>query len=430
MAVTVPAITAKMGSREYFITKMTAQELSGQVSVASELADWSELTLNELYQRRLNEKRVEQEIAPYLAHSVDRFFGSIIVWVLSDEVLTFETINSHVNIHRAYQNAASSIGFLVIDAAVPGTEAGLVALDGQHRLAALRRVVQGHAKGPHAGAVRGDEVAVIFVQDENVRSARDLFTVLNRSARRVSKNDVLIMSESDGAAIVARNLTSSTLLAPRGLLDTPLVKWDKYTIAQKDTEITTLNALFEIVKMVANHKRIDLLDGDGDADEDGNPPEESQLSAVEREARLWLDTLFEKSPEFGVMRHDPSGVVAMRKEGRYSLLMRPVGLQAFFHAVSVLLDPDAGGMDDLETVIDGLLEVDWDVKSTFWKGILVNARGNLARKEQEWRLAGDLAAWLVAGVSTSSQFQNALIEEYRRQMGNTALSLPKPKGKN
>ena len=426
MAVTVPAITARMGSREYYITKMTAQELSGQVSVASELADWNELTLNELYQRRLNEKRVEQEIAPYLANSADRFFGSIIVWVLSDEVLTFEDVSTYVpNIPRAYNNAAASIGFLVIDGVVPGREAGLVALDGQHRLAALRRVVQGHANGPHAAAVRSDEIAVIFVQDENVKSARDLFTVLNRSARRVSKNDVLIMSESDGAAIIARNLTSSSLLAPRGLLNDPLVKWEKNTIAQKDVEITTLNAIAEIVKIVAGHMQVDLQD-----DDDGNPPDINQLNRIENETARWLETFFGRSPEFASMRHEPNDVVAMRREGRYSLLMRPVGLQAFFYAVAVLLDVDAGGMADLDAAVEGLLAVDWDVKSTFWKGILVNARGNLARKEQEWKLAGNLAAWLVAGTTSSAQFQSALLEEYRRQMGNSGLSLPKPKAGN
>lgn len=426
MAVTLPAITAKMGTRNYYITKMTAQELSGQVSVASELADWNELTLNELYQRKLNEKRVEQEIAPYLGNSADRFFGSIIVWVLSDEVLSFESVSTQVSIiPRAYQHAASSIGFLVIEGVVPGQEAGLVALDGQHRLAALRRVVQGHVSGPHAAAVRSDEIAVIFVQDEDVRSARDLFTVLNRSARRVSKNDVLIMSESDGAAMTARNLTSSSLLAPRGLLNDPLVKWEKNTIAQRDTQITTLNAVAEIAKIVASHLKVDIQD-----DDEGNPPGIVNLDRVEKEAFRWLETLFELSPEFAEMRREPNDVVAMRREGRYSLLMRPVGLQAFFHAVATLLDADAGGMTDLNEAVNGLLGLEWDIKGNLWRGILVVARGNLARKEQEWKLAGKLAAWLVAGSGSSPQFQSALLEDYRRQMGASNLSLPKPKGGN
>jgi len=130
------------------------------------------------------------------------------------------------------------------------------------------------------------------------------------------------------------------------------------------------------------------------------------------------------------MRREPNDVVAMRREGRYSLLMRPVGLQAFFHAVATLLDADAGGMTDLNEAVNGLLGLDWDIKGNLWRGILVVARGNLARKEQEWKLAGNLAAWLVAGSGSSPQFQSALLEDYRRQMGASNLSLPKPKGGN
>lgn len=423
MSVTVPVITATMGSRQYYITKMSAQELSGQVSVASELSDWHELTLNELYQRKLNEKRVEQDIAPYLANTKDRFFGSIIVWVLSQEAVSFEPVSEVISVPRAYHRAAESLGFLVVDGVRPGKEAGLVALDGQHRLAALRRVVQGNAAGPFAADVRSDEVAVIFVRDENVNSARDLFTVLNRSARRVSKNDVLIMSEVDGAAIIARALTGSSLLAPHGLDDGPLVKWEKNTIAQKDTEITTLNALYEIAMIVADHLGVDLQAGE----EGGSPPDAEDIATVEAETRRWLEVFFASSPDFEAMRHDPSAVVTMRRDGRYSLLLKPVGLVAFFQAVAVLLDKDAGRMNDVATAIRGLLELDWDLKGTFWKGIMVNARGNVTNKKAEVQFAADLAAWMVAGESSSAQFQGSLLERYRRQLGRSDQSLPDPK---
>jgi DNA sulfur modification protein DndB len=134
MSTTVPAITAKMGSRTYYIAKMRASELAMQVSVASELAEWRELSLNELYQRKLNEKRVQQEIAPYLAKTEDRFFGSIIVWVTGDDVVEFEPVAEQINVRAPYREAAESIGFLILGPSSSG-ESGLVALDGQHRLA-------------------------------------------------------------------------------------------------------------------------------------------------------------------------------------------------------------------------------------------------------------------------------------------------------
>ena len=423
MSVTVPALLATMGSRRYYVSKMSASNLSGQVSIASELSDWRELTLNELYQRKLNERRVEQEIAPYLAKSKDRFFGSIIVWILNSDVVTFEPVSDHISVSAAYSAAARSMGFLVIDGGRSGDQSGLVALDGQHRLAALRRVVQGHTDGPEAGKVRDDEVAVIFVQDDDVKSARDLFTVLNRSARRVSRSDVVLMSEVDGAAIIARNLAASKLLAPNGIDSDPLIKWEKNTIANNDRELTTLNALYEIIQLVAGRQKIDLQ-----ADEDaGVPPAQADMDKVEAEALAWLTILFETSPDFAACRFDPLKIVAMRKEGNFSLLMKPIGLNAFFRAVVVALDPSGGAMTDVKEVIRRLLALDWDLKSNFWKGILVNAKGNVVRQKDDIALGGDLAAWMIAGTDSAVPFQESLIERYRSQLGRRDAALPTPK---
>lgn len=422
MSVTLPVLKASMGSRSYFISKMSAANLSGQVSIASELSDWQEMNLNELYQRKLNEKRVEQDIAPYLANSKDRFFGSIIVWVLNDEVITFEPVSSHIQVPAAYSSAANSMGFLIIDGAQPGDQSGLVALDGQHRLAALRRVVQGHADGPEAARVRDDEVAVIFVQDADVKQARDLFTVLNRSARRVSRSDVLIMSEVDGAAIIARNLAVSSLLAPNGIENSPLIKWEKNTIAAGDRELTTLNAIYEIVQLAAERMQIDLQAGE----EAGTAPSAQEMKAVEDEVRNWLGLLFEKSPDFAAIRFDPLKTVALRKEGRYSLLMKPVGFIAFFRAIAVALDGSGGKMKEVDEVVSRLLAVDWDIRSNFWKGIMVNAKGNVVKQKSEVVLGGDLAAWMISGTRSTETFQESLTERYRTQLGRRDASLPEP----
>lgn len=421
MSVTVPALSAVMGSRCYYISKMSAANLSGQVSIASELSDWSELSLNELYQRKLNDRRVEQEIAPYLAQSKDRFFGSIIVWILNSDVVTFEPVSDHVKVSAAYLSAAQSMGFLIIDGAGPGDQSGLVALDGQHRLAALRHVVQGKVEGPEATKVRDDEVAVIFVQDDNVKSARDLFTVLNRSARRVSKSDVVIMSEVDGAAIIARNIAVSKLLAPNGIDTDPLIKWEKNTISLNDHELTTLNAIYEIVQLVAIRQKIDLQAGE----EAGVPPDSADLAKVETEVMSWLEILF-KAPDFAACRFDPLKVVAMRKEGQYSLLMKPIGLIAFFRAVVVALDTSGGNLTNPAEVIRRLLTLDWDLKSNFWRGILVNAKGNVVRQKDDIALGGDLAVWMITGRDSATPFQESVTEGYRTQLGRRDAALPTP----
>lgn len=429
MATTIPAITATMGSRTYYIGKMRASELAQQVSIASQLPEWKELSLNEMYQRKLNEKRVQQEIAPYLANTPERFFGSIIVWITGEDSIEFEAVSEQIDVKAAYREAAKAIGFLVISDS-RNRESGLVALDGQHRLAALREVIQGKVNGKFNAQVREDEVGVIFVRDANVKDARELFNTLNRSARRVSKSDVLIMSESDGAAIIARNLTSSKTLAPRGLEEDqgPLIKWQVNNISLKDPFLTTLNAIYELVQAVARHLKTDLNVGDDGLE--GTevigtvPAEQERQLAVERESQLWLDTFFRNSDFFKDLRKDPSSIPALRRESKYSLLLRPVGFQAFFLAVQAALDSNRGQQKNLSEVIEGLLDLDWSHTSAFWRGIMVNNKGNMTNKQSDIQLAGDLAAWMICGKDSTTQFQQDLVERFRKQLGRDDASLP------
>lgn len=426
MSVTIPSIRAKMGSRTYYIGKMKARELSGSVGIASELQEWASLNLEDIYQRDVNRRRVTQEIAPYLANNPDRFFGAIIVWARDESVIQFERIMDVVGdarIPKAYSSSLSDLGVIVIGGDDKTTTSQLVALDGQHRLAALREVTQGDAMGPHKHEVPDDEVTVIFISDSDAVKTRGLFTILNRTARRVSKNDVLIMSETDGAAMAARKVTSSNLLAPRGLDNSPLIKWESNTISRRDTQITTLNAITEIVSIVARINNISLGD-EQDAEVQPTPEAVDKASQVTLE---WLDLLFKSLPLFQELRENPNRVSEERAGERpYSLLLRPVGLIAFFKAISVATDPHKGGLTDLEDAFRRMTKVDWSADSGLWRNIMVNAKGNISNKVSDLDLAAELAAWMVTGRSSNKSFQTTLTENFQRQLGRADAQLPAP----
>ena len=187
--------------------------------------------------------------------------------------------------------------------------------------------------------------------------------------------------------------------------------------------MTTLNALYEIIQLVAGRHQIDLQ-----AEEDaGVPPSRADLDTVEREVLSWLSILFEVSADFADCRFDPLKVVAMRKEGNYSLMMKPFGLIAFFRAIVVALDPSGGGMTDAREVIRRLLTLDWDLKSHFWKGILVDAKGNILKQKDDIVLSGDLAAWMISGKESAVPFQESLTERFRAQLGRRDAALPAPR---
>jgi DNA sulfur modification protein DndB len=426
MSVTVPAMRAKMGSRTYYIGKMRASELSGQVGIASELEDWTSLELEDVYQRDLNIKRVTQVIAPYLAESPDRFFGSIIVWARDESVIEFERIMDvvpEIKIPKAYESSLNDLGVIVIGGDGRATQSGLVALDGQHRLAAIREVVQGKTPGPFKGDVANDEITVIFVSDSDTVKTRGLFTILNRTARRVSKNDVLIMSETDGSAMVARKVISSKLLAPRGLDDKPLVKWESNTISKKDTQITTLNAIAQIVAIIARHEKV-ILENDDDAQV---PPDSDAVSAARDATLNWFEILFDSIPEFRQMQEDPNSVVENRKPDKpYSLLMRPVGLIVLFSAVSIALDSQQGGLTSISEAFRRIAKLDWSFDSGLWKQIMVSSKGTITNRQSDLDLASELAAWMITGRTSNKQFQSILIEKYKRQLNRDDAQLPTP----
>jgi DNA sulfur modification protein DndB len=421
MSTTIPAIRSRMGSRDYYIAKMSAAELAGQVSIASELEDWKTQTLEDVYQRELNKKRVEQEIAPYLATTADRFFGSIIILIRDQNAISFEdALQFSDNLLAAYRNHARDIGFLTI-----GTkQGGLVALDGQHRLAALRHVVQGDTDGPFRDAVSNDEIAVIFIDDTDIAKARELFTMLNRSARKVSKKDVLIMSESDGSAIVARRLTSSQVMNPRSLMEHPLVKWGANTIGQRDTEFTTLNALWALSKIVAEFMKVKF---DEDEDDDDNVPEERDIVSIFDTCEEWLGTLFDSCQDFADMRHDYNLIVdGRKKESPYSLILRPVGFILFFEAVAKALNPSVGGFKNVGDVIERLLRLDWSLDATMWKGIMVDTRSRVSNKAADRKLAADLAVWMITGEKSPTPFVEDLRIRLQNQYNRSDIQLPSP----
>jgi hypothetical protein len=200
----------------------------------------------------------------------------------------------------------------------------------------------------------------------------------------------------------------------------PLIKWEINSISQKDPFLTTLNAIYEVVQIVARHMGKEVQAGD----EAGERPSVLVLDEVKEEAHRWLNLLFEKSQFFAELAADTSKIPDARKTSRYSLLLRPVGLIAFYLAVQAALDESRGRQSDIAKVIEKLLILDWDHSSTFWKGIMVNNKGNITNRQSDIQLAGDLAAWMICGDESTPQFKKDLIERHQKQLGSLEATLP------
>lgn len=424
MPTIVPAIRARMGTNTYYVGTMRAREVAQQVGVASELEDWAGLTIEELYQRELNQRRVEKEIAPYLAHTADRFFGSIIVLIKDASTIAFEPLGElGVDLPKAVSRSVEDLGILTLGLGSRASANGaLVALDGQHRLAALRDVVRGKAEvGKFSDAVGDDAVTVIFVEHKSDIESRRLFTTLNRSARKVSKNDILLMGEDDGRNIVGRGLAQDPLFAPRGLVDHPLVKFDGNTIKEKDSALTTLGALNDLVEAVAEHMRLPFAV----KDDWSVRPSESDLANLSAESSRWAYALFESVPELKTLRLDPSAVPAAREpDGDISLLLKPAGFVVFVKAVQACLDPSKGRMGSLTEAMTAVSRVGWSISASLWQDLMFGKRGAISGRRNEWEFAADVAACIASRATVKQDFLDRTTLRYGEVISRPGTALP------
>ena len=226
--------------------------------------------------------------------------------------------------------ALSSIGFLTLT----GKEK-LFALDGQHRLAGIKEVV---ARG--LAQELGDEVSVILVGHEDsaegIRRSRRLFTTLNKTARPVSKGEIIALDEDDVMAICVRRLIEETDLftGPR----VAFVATNNIPVGD-DVCLTTIGNLYDILTILFTSSRSDL--------KRRRPalqrarPSDDELQAYFEYAKLYFDLLrstFQELADFFGAEDTRPVVREFRGRASGSALFRPIGLEVFTRLICRLTD--------------------------------------------------------------------------------------------
>lgn len=419
MATVVPAIRAQMGNTTYYETKIPARELAMAARPAQETDAWG-TSIEERIQRELNERRVREQIVPYLVKAADRFFGSIIVLIYKGSV-EFEDIGSFGGkVPAAYRTVAEDIGFLTID----GGE--LVVLDGQHRLAALRDVVTGRFEPEddgYASEVSGDEVCVIFLEHETNEKTRRIFNKVNRYAKTTSRSDNIITSEDDGYAIVTRRLVEDGAPLAIKYKNDLIVDWKNNTIAARSTKLTTISAVYETTK--------DILHGEGFENLDEKVrvtrPSDEELDEAYHTVERWWMKLMSKIPAFKDAAENPSQLPKMREESENGLLLRPNGQIALVRGLSRAVHRGV----DLDTAIDRAAKISWRLDDPMWRDILVKANLGMIARSENYDIAAELIAYLVGSDKMDDEKIKALAKRYAAIKGDETgetEKLPEPVG--
>jgi DNA sulfur modification protein DndB len=389
MALVIPALAGKMGSTDYYLSKMLVRELlQGVRPAGADQKWWEELPAEERMQRDADMKRVKTEIAPYIAQNADRFFGALIILIYKGEP-HFESLSTFkVALPHAYKSQAEDIGFLTIDGGQ------LIVLDGQHRWYALDSVHRGETLGLDADSVASDEISVIFIKHETDLKTRRIFNKVNRYAKQTSRGDNILTSEDDGYAIASRRLIydeGAPFYVKKGA--EALINWKSNTLAPRSKQLTTLSALYEMSKVILSQSA-DYKDFD-EKHMVNRPSDEALDGATDMLLEFWNSVLTGLLPYATALSGDHSEIMEMRKEDHpYSLLFKPAGQIAF---ISGLVSAQMKTELSLDELLARANKLRWSMKDKHWVNFIMNANGTINARADIRDRTAQLIAYLLAG---------------------------------
>lgn len=188
-----PCVRGTMGDWTYYVTVMGVREVVQYVNFAEEVSPNQDL--DTMIQREVSDR--SRTIAEYLRTNDQRFFGSLIVAAYNGKP-RFRPIK--LGDASLLDQIEDRVGVLQFD----GTEQ-YYALDGQHRLAALKL-----EQDRDSERYKEDQVSMIVICHDKdkvgLTRARRLFTTLNRYAKKTSPATHTAMSEDNGVALITRRL--------------------------------------------------------------------------------------------------------------------------------------------------------------------------------------------------------------------------------
>ena len=378
-----PALKARMGSWTYYIVKMQMKDIVKEVGFASEI--YNNRTLDDAIQRSLNESRVKKEIVQYLAKRRDRFFSSIVVAALGGNP-TYAPVEITDDPKFALLKPGGfgdAFGVLTFDGGQR-----YFALDGQHRLKAIKTLIEQLEDDLPELPERflDEEVSVIMLVREEARDAefmtnyRRIFSSLNRYAKPTDTDTNIIMDEDDAIAILTRRLlTEHPFFIWQGRPDTHAVlKTKGKNVRSGDSYFTTLQTLYSMNEML-------LTTAERENQEFASRPyklfrpSEDYLDALFDELVLYWNAMLEEIP---ILRQDPTKMrehdadLHTSDDHSDNLLFWPIGQELLADVVRILLnrrlpDSSAPTSSTVRSCVRVLSKIPWDLRRPPWMGLLL-----------------------------------------------------------
>ena len=381
---TFACLKGKMGDWTYYVTTMRMAELVNYVSFAEEIFPRNDL--DQVMQRELTTR--SSDISNYLLNNEQRFMGALIVAAVGGEP---KFVPVSFGEEAVFSFADGRLGFLRFD----GSEK-YYALDGQHRLAAIKEAL---LRDPDKLAK--DEVSLILIwhedSDDGRKRARRLFTTVNRYAKKTSKTDDLTFDEDSPVDIYTRRLVREHPFFKERTKVTNLAKQGEFKITQSESmrpedryDRGFLMAVLTLKR--CNQILLDVSFLKTKTQQQVLP----EFEVLEEGYTLLLNrwqTLIERVHPWEELRGDTNKSLDLtrRKDGGHPLV-RPIAIIAFIEAATRLLDED-GPLDNLNKVS----EYFDDITLFPWKGLLWKEEGGMHDGQARRKAAEAIFSYYLVG---------------------------------
>ena len=411
MATVIPALRVRFGQIEYYVSYMHVNDIINQVKFPQDLEEWPNMSIDEKFQREINLRRVRKDIAPYFASDATRFSGALVLAIRNHERIEFESVKEFQKVQALYRTAAEGMGFLTFS----GKEQ-LVPLDGQHRIKALEYATIGADKegktipGIKANKNLGnDQVAVILIRFEP-KTARRIFSKINRYAKPTGKADNLITDDDDSMAVITR-----MLLGEDGVIPVRLVRLKGNTLSGSAHEFTTLSTFYEANKVLFN---ILCASGEGTSSD----MTADQIDAHYHELREEWEGLLSNVNWWKAALKDPEadGDGERQRIREDTLLGKPVGQLSLVGGYVLRLQQD--DKIDRKALFERINTINWSVSDKMWEGVLTNPNGRVMSGRTTVTKASKFIAHLL-GAAFDEETKRDLSEKI---YGDPDHALPEP----
>ena len=348
-----PALQGEMGSRTYWVTVWPWGFVRTMIDFAQDLPDYATLPPAEKVQRDVNFSRVQKQIVPYILNNEDRFFGALIVEGRGTRP-EFQPLEGF-----------SGYGTLTM-----GGDYVLFALDGQHRLAAIKEACLSETD------LASESQTVILVWHDSTLKTRKLFTHVNKNARATTAAQNILLDDEDLYAEVARRLEREIPIFRER------VNWRGNSLSATTTNVTTA----PVLRLSAN-----LWLDDYNIRSSLVEIPETKVDEYYGEVKgMWENII----PELKPLQEVLTGAAEMRQLRDRYIIHTPVGQQSMIHAVQIARQRDVS-MEDIATRLG---KIDWAKASQLWNRIIYNPDLNrMLPGRENWRFMGDVLGFVLGG---------------------------------